>query len=456
MTPRRHAREIEQLAALLDGTRAPGEVDGATRSLGRLATAVVEHDAFESVTLSQANREAMRARLLADIANERPETAPAPARPSRQERFRSTRVGIATGLASAMLGSAGVAFAAQDALPGDTLYRVKQATETARLSLAGDVVQHGRLQLRFAEERLDEVATGSDRLGSDRLTEALAEMDQRSLDGAQDLIAAAERTADGELLAEVDAFTQRQASRLVEIYDALPAEVRPRAEDSLGVLRRIRLELLFPVAQACDCVALADNGVVPLGGGATLAERLRSAALPAPTASPDRSRLSEGLAEAEAAAVARVEGTLGESTGSDDGGVGRSPSTTSGGTGTGDAVAGVTGSAGQTIEDTGSRVGGTVRDTADEVGDAVGGVVGGEAGDAVDETVDEVGDGLGQVVEDVGGTIGGVVKDPVGTIGDAVGGLGDAVDDTTGTIGGNLGGSGGSGGLGGLGGLGGN
>ncbi|MBS3940001.1 MAG: hypothetical protein KG028_03470, partial [Actinobacteria bacterium] len=75
MIPRRHAREVEQLAALLDGSRAPHEVGREARRLGAIATAVIEREPFEAVTLSPANREAMRARLLADIANGATETA---------------------------------------------------------------------------------------------------------------------------------------------------------------------------------------------------------------------------------------------------------------------------------------------------------------------------------------------------------------------------------------------
>jgi hypothetical protein len=309
--PRRHHRDIEQLAALLDGSRAPDEVGATARRLGALATAVVEHEPVEAVTLAQDRRLAMRDRLLDQIAAEAAEPAAAPVFAPTRERVgrgvRSARGAIATGLAAATLGTTGVAFAAQEALPGDTLYRVKQVTESARLSLAGDVTQQGRLQLRFAEERLDEVVAGHERIGDARLVTVMREMDERSVTGAELLIDEAARTDDGELLAEVDDFTRRQATRLVELYDQLPPQVRPHVEDSLGVLRRIRLELLFPVAEACDCVQLAGGVVEPLGQTATLTERLRSAALPTPTPGRTVTTLADQLEGYDAEALARVE-----------------------------------------------------------------------------------------------------------------------------------------------------
>jgi hypothetical protein len=48
------------------------------------------------------------------------------------------RVAVASTMAASMVGATGVAVAAQEALPGDALYGVKKATESLRLSLAGD------------------------------------------------------------------------------------------------------------------------------------------------------------------------------------------------------------------------------------------------------------------------------------------------------------------------------
>jgi hypothetical protein len=122
------------------------------------------------------------------------------------------------------------------------------------MNLASDATQAARLELRFAEERLEEVTVGASRVPAPAQIESLAEMDQRSLAGAQQLVLAAEQEGDEQLLAEVDAFVERQSSGLVEVFARLPIEARPHAEDSLALLRQIRTDLLLPALEACDCL----------------------------------------------------------------------------------------------------------------------------------------------------------------------------------------------------------
>jgi len=51
----------------------------------------------------------------------------------------------------------GTAYASQSSLPGDFLYPVKEKTEDARLFIAGDESAKARLNLKFAQTRLDEM-----------------------------------------------------------------------------------------------------------------------------------------------------------------------------------------------------------------------------------------------------------------------------------------------------------
>ena len=53
------------------------------------------------------------------------------------------------------IGITGVA--AQSAIPGDSLYSVKTSIEETRLSLANDASDRAKMNLRFAEERLEEI-----------------------------------------------------------------------------------------------------------------------------------------------------------------------------------------------------------------------------------------------------------------------------------------------------------
>lgn len=101
-------------------------------------------------------RDRVRDRVLAEI-----QLGPA-AVPTRAP-GRSPRVAVATGLISALVAAGGVTVAAQEALPGDALYGLKKVTESVRVAVAADQVEVGRLELRLARERLEEIVAASER-----------------------------------------------------------------------------------------------------------------------------------------------------------------------------------------------------------------------------------------------------------------------------------------------------
>lgn len=249
---------IDQLAALLDGEH----VADAPRSLvalADLATSVRDH--AEIMAPSAAFRTALRDDLLA--AADAPPGPLAWARTAwgtRTARLRtSTRMAVATMTASSMLGTAGIAVAAQDALPGELLYGLKGLTEDARLALAEDGLAQARLHLAFAQERLEELEALTGRLGSDEVVALLAEMDFHSEAGAEAFM-------DGVNAGAIDAteireFTARQRDRLVGMLDALPLLARPVAEDSLELLRRIEVSAAWFVPAVIDCDCNDAGGV---------------------------------------------------------------------------------------------------------------------------------------------------------------------------------------------------
>jgi hypothetical protein len=149
-----HSRRerIEQLADLLDGTRTEDEVRSDVRRLATLASTV--HDEVELPVLDAEARDRIRTTVMAGVYTDLQEAEPLA--PPRLGRARPARV-VATGVASVLIGTGGVAVAAQEALPGDALYGIKQATESVRLAAAGDHTEQGRLQLALARERLEEV-----------------------------------------------------------------------------------------------------------------------------------------------------------------------------------------------------------------------------------------------------------------------------------------------------------
>lgn len=259
---------IDQLAALLDGEDVPG-APSSLGALADLATSVRDH--AELVAPSADFREALRADLVA--------VAEAP--PGLVDRARatwaartaglraSTRVAVATMTASSMLGTAGVAVAAQEALPGDLLYGIKGLTEDARLLLAPDALAEARLHLEFAQERMEELEAMAGQLDSDQVAALLAEMDFHSEAGAEALI---EGVTSGAIDPdELRDFTARQRGRLTGVLDELPLLSRPLAEDSLELLRRIEISAagMTPLAADCDC----EDDSVFLDGLPAAAER---------------------------------------------------------------------------------------------------------------------------------------------------------------------------------------
>lgn len=282
---------IDQLAALLDGEDVPG-APSSLGALADLATSVRDH--ADLMAPSADFREALRADLVA--------VAEAP--PGLVERARaawaartaglraSTRVAVATMTASSMLGSAGVAVAAQEAMPGDLLYGIKGLTEDARLLLAPDALAEARLHLEFAQERMEELEAMAGQLDSAQVAALLAEMDFHSEAGAEALIDGVTSGAiDPEELRD---FTARQRGRLTGVLDDLPLLSRPLAEDSLELLRRIEISAagMTPLAAGCDC---ADDSTF-LDGLPSAAERIPTTA-PAPPTAPAADTIAGRLAD---------------------------------------------------------------------------------------------------------------------------------------------------------------
>jgi hypothetical protein len=395
----RHRRNAEELAALLDGRLSPDEVTGEARRLATLATTMVEERPGPVATLTEDRRLAMRDRLMDDIAAL---DAPAVAAPVRDRRPARTRAAIASGVASALIAGTGVTVAAQEALPGDVLYGLKKGTESVRMSLASDATQAARLELRFAEERLEEVTAGVRRVPAGSLVDSLAEMDQRSIAGAQQLVLDAERTGEGELLAEVDSFVERQSTGIIEIFARLPIEVRPHAEDSLATLRQIRSDLLLPALEACDCI-----DIVPASHSDDFLGRMTSDPLPPAPASSEPSQPDESEAKEEGSTSDSdsteleepLSGITSERSTSDSDGVGSKLL--------------------EPLGETGSKVGDTVDDTVDSTVDGLNSTTDG-SGEIIDEA--------GEVVDDTTETLADTVDKTTDSVGDLLGSTTDSVD----------------------------
>ncbi len=168
----------------------------------------------------------LRARPAADRRTAR---RPAPRRWGFARRLAFTCLSLALALS---VGSAGIAYAAQDSLPGDGLYGVKIGIESARLALASAPDARVRLLTEFADQR---IAEASALINSNReadLGRALDEY-QAEIDELQILIGdlpAADRSA---VLAEIQAHLQQHIEVLETVRDRAPAAAQPALDKAI-------------------------------------------------------------------------------------------------------------------------------------------------------------------------------------------------------------------------------
>ncbi len=299
MKQRHQRRSVDELDALLDGRLREEDASERTRALASVAAEMRRPEAQPTATLAPERRDALRERVMAGVQTEEVPVAPAPTVTERviggaQRWARSARVATAGGLAASMIAVGGVAVAAQEALPGEALYGVKQATESVRVALAGDLVDLGRVELALAEERLEEVRAGATSVPDADLVGALAAMDERSWGGVEHLVQLGERSDRPELFTEVVDFAERQQRGLSAVRELLPASVKPHLEDSMAALEQMRTELLLPAMGRCDCAEIAGQTCLSCDGDSDAQQTAR------PDRSPDEgSRAQDGDARDE-------------------------------------------------------------------------------------------------------------------------------------------------------------
>lgn len=241
---RTELQAIEQLARLLEGDVRPEDIAPELRTLATLADRV--SDEIEVARPTPAFRARLRAELVEHVAAQQTTFLQRirGAASARTARWRySARVAMASATASTVLGTAGVATAAQQALPDQALYPVKQLTEDARMLLASGDLETGQLELSFAQERLNELARGLGGFDADTVITTLDRMDESSVDGANALLRHYDETGEPQVLDTLAGFAQSQRAELSAVFDELPSEAVPFVDRSLELLRRIEVRV---------------------------------------------------------------------------------------------------------------------------------------------------------------------------------------------------------------------
>ena len=201
---------------------------------------------------SPQRRAALQERVLKSIQTQPLPHVQAAARPrwsSRPARARRLAwLGIAATLVFLSLlvfTTTGMALAAQNSLPGDPLYAVKEAVEEARVLLTWDAAQRARLRLAYAERRLAEVARLSQRGRVNENPLPLRNYEVQLALALQEVESAARQNPlqASQLKAEIEAGLQTQAASLVALESLLPpvqaAAVRQAQDATFQTLQAV-------------------------------------------------------------------------------------------------------------------------------------------------------------------------------------------------------------------------
>jgi len=137
-----------------------------------------------------------------------------------------------------LFGSAGMtAYAAQSALPGDALYSVKTGLEDTRLALSSSEATQARLNLRYAERRMQEVADLIAEGRYNAIADASQEYEthiQNALTNVQTL-AKTDPALAAKIMAEITEALTRYTQVLTNISGSAPATVQPEMERLLEI-----------------------------------------------------------------------------------------------------------------------------------------------------------------------------------------------------------------------------
>jgi hypothetical protein len=139
---------------------------------------------------------------------------------------------VASVLVAFALGTAGVAYAAQEAIPGDTLYGVKRGVETARWSLTVNPQSQAALLSDLAAERMREVQ-GLASAGREALLAPTLDDYEQTLDQLQAIADTLPDGARAQVLVQAAASVQQHQQVLEQLLEQVPPQDVPAIEQAI-------------------------------------------------------------------------------------------------------------------------------------------------------------------------------------------------------------------------------
>ncbi|MCX6398268.1 MAG: DUF5667 domain-containing protein [Propionibacteriales bacterium] len=150
---------------------------------------------------------------------------------------RQRRISIAAAAFVVIGGTAGVAAAAESALPGDALYPLKRGIETAQVSLNSSDSGRGQDLLRRASTRLDEVdALIGNHEDTALINQTLASYRDSAASGADLIFVEYQRNGDAEELTRLRAMLGSQLAKLDSMNGESPAGAQTAFEKARALL----------------------------------------------------------------------------------------------------------------------------------------------------------------------------------------------------------------------------
>ncbi len=262
MTPvfatRRHAEEFE---AVVDGLTTRNASDDRYDDLLELVGALraVPQPVARAEFVTQ-----LRDRLVAEAAA-MPVVAAAEAErlrlrsadPGRVARPRERRVAVALGALALLGATTTMAVAAQSALPGDVLYPLKRAVESAHVGVSVGDEGKGSTLLANASTRLDEIEQLAQQDADDRpaeISDTLSDFTEQATEASDLLLTAYVNDGDPQSVNQLNSFTASSMASLAGLDGKLPDTAQDEWVHAVTTLVRIDES----AQQTCPTCASAD------------------------------------------------------------------------------------------------------------------------------------------------------------------------------------------------------
>lgn len=221
-------RRAEEFAAVVDGAAAPHDAE--LTEFAGVVTALRVHEAPVARPEFAAD---LRARLLAEAETALAGSTASLVLPTRARGKRERRLAVAATVAVLVGGSASMAAAAQQALPGEALYPIKRGIEHAQTELSASPAGRGRDLLQQAGDRLTEaqgLLAGGASTGSPQLPQTIDDFTSQAREGSALLMSSFQQSQDPATIAEVRGFAAHSLSTLQDLARTAP----PDSQDELA------------------------------------------------------------------------------------------------------------------------------------------------------------------------------------------------------------------------------